>query len=251
MNANGKPFDFVKASGRNLPLQIAVCVLAAVALFCLAAAVSGPSAADVRSVSVSGSGAVQVAPDRATIRLSVVTRDSSVSAAAAKNADTMAAVRDAVSALAAGEDALFTSDYRIYQESAYDGGRNIPGDYRVSNMLTVVLDDTEKAGAAIDAAIAAGANELSSLEFSVSDTTGAVSQARALAMEQARRSAEELASASGARIGRVLSVAEENYGRPVYASNARLASADMAAGTPVSAGKTDVTVTVHAVFELK
>ena len=87
--------------------------------------------------------------------------------------------------------------------------------------------------------------------FSVSDTTGAVSQARALAMEQARRSAEELASASGARIGRVLSVAEENYGRPVYASNARLASADMAAGTPVSAGKTDVTVTVHAVFELK
>ena len=97
MNTNGKPFDFVKASGRNLPLQIAVCVLAAVALFCLAAAVSGPSAADVRSVSVSGSGAVQVAPDRATIRLSVVTRDSSVSAAAAKNADTMAAVRDAVS----------------------------------------------------------------------------------------------------------------------------------------------------------
>lgn len=192
-------------------------------------------------------------PDTATIQLSVVTRHSSVAEAVSENAALMTRVQEAILDQGLARESFSTSNYRITQESSYINGKTLPGDYRVSNMLTIVLRDITKAGTVIDAAIIAGANELSSLDFSVSDTTLAVEEARELAVFQARAAAEKLAEAAGAKVGRVLSISEENYNRPLYQSNARLyAAAESAAvGTPVTAGKSDVSVSVHAVFELK
>ncbi len=239
---------------QKIPFQGAVfflaCAILLISAVIFASSVSKNSAENQRSVSVSGQGAVQVLPDIATIQLSVVTRNSSVEEAVRENASIMTEVQDSLVSLGLQRESFSTSNYRIFQETAYVNGKNIAGDYRVSNMLTIVLREITKAGAVIDSAIAAGANELSSLEFSVSDTTQAVEEARMLAMKQAKDAAEKLAEYSGAKLGRILSISEENYNRPLYQSNASLVSAQDAA-TPVSAGKSDISVSVHAVFELK
>lgn len=239
-----------KISFQSAAFLILACAVLLVCVSFFVYSVSRTSVENQRSVSVSGQGAVQVLPDVATIQLSVVTRNSSVEEAAGENAAVMTDVQDALIALGLARESFSTSNYRIFQETSYVNGKSIAGDYRVSNMLTIVLREITKAGTVIDAAIAAGANELSSLSFSVSDTSEAVAEARLLAMQQAREAAEKLAEASGAKLGRVLSVSEENYNRPLYQSNATLYAADTAAATPVSAGKSDISVSVHAVFEL-
>lgn len=204
-----------------------------------------------RTVTVTGSGTVSVIPDTANIQLSVVTRSSSVREAAAENAQRMTEVQNAIQNANVPRESIFTSDYTMRQEYSYVNGKSIPGDYRVSNMLTVVLKDVTKAGEIIDAAIGAGANELTSLSFSAANVSEAEDQARALAVEQARHAAELLAQSGGAKLGRMISVSEESYSQPAMQSNKMLAADYSQSVTPVTAGKSNVTVTVRAVFALR
>ncbi|AEE16605.1 SIMPL domain-containing protein [Treponema brennaborense] len=221
------------------------------AVFLLGACTARQPSAAPRTVSVTGSGAVSVLPDTATIQLSVVTRDGSVTAAASENAKLMAQVQDAIQAAGISKDSFSTSNYNIYRENTYSDGKSIPGEYRVSNMLTVTVTEITAAGNIIDAAIRAGANELSSLSFSASDTEEAVQEARKLAVVQAQQAARLLAESSGAKLGKILTIAEESYNQPLYLSNRKLMASDAAGVTPVSAGKTDITVTVRSVYELE
>ena len=110
---------------------------------------------DARTISVSGSGAVQVIPDRAVLELSVVTWNPSVSVASNENAALMTKVQKALESAGVPKDSYSTSNYSIRREVSYVNGRSVPGDYRASNVLNVVLTDITGVGEVIDAAISA------------------------------------------------------------------------------------------------
>ena len=225
-----------------------------------------------RSVSVRGTGSVAAEADRALIQLSVITSAPEAGAAAALNAEQMKRVQDAILAAvgthgAAGTNAgasterlsISTANYSIYQESNYNNGVRVLGDYRVSNDIKVYLMETELASTIIDAAIKAGANNLSSLTFSVSNPGDAIRQARTKAVQNARDAARVIAGTAGAELGRVLEIKELADGAPrtykAAAYNdlymAEAASDGAGADTPVTSGKIDFTVSVDATFELK
>lgn len=203
-----------------------------------------------RTVSVSGSGAVQVVPDQAVLELSVVTWNASVSKASEENALLMSQVQSALESKGVTKDSYSTSNYSIRRDMSYVDGRSVPGDYVASNVLNVVLSDITKVGEIIDVAISAGANELSSLSFTVSDSSPYMEEARRLAVEQARSKADVLAETAGAKLGRVMQITEQSYAQPLYKSNFS-AMADATAATPVQAGKQDITVSVNVLYELQ
>lgn len=205
---------------------------------------------DARTISVSGSGAVQVIPDRAVLELSVVTWNPSVSVASNENAALMTKVQKALESAGVPKDSYSTSNYSIRREVSYVNGRSVPGDYRASNVLNVVLADITGVGEVIDAAISAGANELSSLNFTVSDSSEYMEEVRRLAVEQAYEKASVLAEASGSKLGRVMQISEQSYTQPLYKSNL-MVTAEADAATPVQAGKQDITVSVNVLYELK
>lgn len=205
-----------------------------------------------RTVTVNGSGLVAVESDIATIKLAVVTRNADVQTASAENAARMTRVQNAVSEQGIPADKFSTEGYSIYQENSYVNGRTVRGDYRVSNGLVVVVSDMDKVGSVIDAAIRAGANELSSLSFDVTDTTDAVREARVLAINQAAEAAALLAGTAGAELGKVARIVENSYVALRSNSMKLAAAADSAAiSTPVSAGRSDVRVDVTVTYELK
>ncbi|MCM1321942.1 MAG: SIMPL domain-containing protein [Bacteroides sp.] len=214
-------------------------------------ALSCTAGSGARTVTAAGSGSVSVLPDVAVIKLSVITRNVSVKEASAENTRLMTQVQQAIQAAGIAPESFSTSNYRIYQENAYSSAKNTSEPYRVSNMLTIILKDIAKTGAVIDTAIAAGANELSSLDFSVLDAQSAAQEARILAVKQAEENARQLAENAGAKLGRIVTISEENYTQPLYQSNVRLMATDTGAGTPVSAGKSDITVSVRCIYELK
>ena len=211
-----------------------------------------------RTVSVQGSGTVAVEADRALIQLSVVTTAKEAGTAAAQNAETMTNVQEAIIAAGCPKENISTTNYSIYQESNYENGKRIMGDYRVSNDINVFLKDKELVSTIIDEAIKAGANSLSSLTFSASNPDDAIRKARTAAVQNAREAAKLIAGTAGAELGSVLEVHEltSNYSArkaPAVYNDMFVAEAASADGaeTPLSSGKVNFTVSVDATFELK
>ncbi len=227
-------------------------VLAVAGMLALAA-VGSASAADAaqRSITVSGTGVVEAASDTAVISLSVQTLSADAKNAAKDNADTMAAVRNAVIAAGADADGIKTENYSIYPQNSYDkNGKIKDTSYQCTNSMQITVSDLSKTATVMDAAVKAGANQVSSVEFTVKDPAAYQDKALQLAAQDALRRAQVLASAVGSTAGRVISVNVDNYSVvPYRVANLKMsAAADTA--TPLDPGKSKTESRVTLVVEL-
>ena len=117
--------------------------------------------------------------------------------------------------------------------------------FQVTNQLTVKIHDIGKLPDILDRAIAAGANEMSGIEFAVSEQSQLLDQARAEAIADAHRKAELYAQAAGAKLGRVLLIADESAPAP-----RPLVQAMRAGAVPVAPGEQMLRVAVTVSYEL-
>lgn len=206
-----------------------------------------------RSIEVSGTGEIFVQNDSAKIELSVITKNADVLKASSENAAKMTAVQNALAEKGIEKSEISTSGYSIYQESNYQNGRSVLGAYNVTNRISVVLKDVSKSGEIIDSAIKAGANQLNSVTYFPSSTDAAKKQARILAVKQAEAKANTIATSSGNLLGKLLTIKEENSSF-VYDSNSAGFKAESSVAdstTAMSSGKTKITVSISATYELE
>lgn len=217
-------------------------------LFCCTVFVFAQS--NPRTITVTGSGSVKVSADMATLTFSVITKEQTALDSVQNNAKKMNAVYEALKGIGIADSEVSTSNYSLYQESIYRDGKNEPGLYVVSNNIIVVLNDVQKSGSVIDTVIAAGANRMNGITFSVKDTKNALNQARVLAVKQAKEKAELYASETGCRLGKVLSINEGGSNYQVVRT--MMATKDMTSNaTTISAGDENIDVSVTIVYELK
>ena len=87
--------------------------------------------------------------------------------------------------------------------------------YNAQNTVTVHTGALDLVGALIDTAIAAGANRVNSLNFSVKDDTKARTEAIAIATRDAHAQADALASALNVKLGKVLKATTVSQERPI------------------------------------
>lgn len=227
-------------------------VLAVAGMLALAAVGSASAANEAqRTITVSGTGVVEAASDTAVISLSVQTLSADAKTAAKDNADTMAAVRNAVIAAGADADGIKTENYSIYPQNSYDkNGKIKDTSYQCTNSMQITVSDLSKTATVMDAAVKAGANQVSSVEFTVKDPAAYQDKALQLAAQDALRRAQVLASAVGSTAGRVISVNVDNYSVvPYRVANLKMsAAADTA--TPLDPGKSKTESRVTLVVEL-
>jgi hypothetical protein len=207
-----------------------------------------------RTVSVTGSGTVRVAPDIATLRLGVAIQRLSIAEAQATAAETMRRVIDALAAAGIAAGDLRTTSLSVQPQYEYprDGTPARLTGYQVQNVVSATVRDLGRVAETVDAALEAGATTLDGLSFDVADPSGAERDARAGAMADARAKAQELAAAADAVVVRVLSIAERGADAPVPLPRmmaARMMAAD-AAPTPIEAGTSEVEASVSVVYEI-
>jgi len=131
-----------------------------------------------------------------------------------------------------------------------DNGPRVTG-YQALNSLSVTVRDLAAVGKVIDAALAAGASTLDSLEFTLEDGRAAAAEARSAAVADAFARASTIAAAARARVGRVIAVTEgSGMDAPVPFSAARMALKAQDASTPVEAGTQEISVALRATFEI-
>ena len=105
-----------------------------------------------------------------------------------------------------------------------------------------------RAGALIDAAAGAGANQISGPGLSSSDAERLYQKALADAVADAREHAEVLAKAAGRSLGEITTMVESGATPvPLY----RAAADAAVSSTPIEPGQQETTATVSVTFDLR
>src|SRR6202047_4364787 len=223
------------------------------AAFTAATLLAAPASAETEPpalISVTGEATVSVAPDLAQIDGGVTSEAKTAREASDANNAAMGKVLLALKGAGIEEKDYQTSRLSLQPESAPNrpGGPATIVGYRTSNRVTVRLHDVSKVASVIDMLVAAGANDIGGINFTVSQASKLLDDARTQAVADARRKAEIYAKAAGVTLGAPLSISEEGSApRPVFRAKM---TAEMAAA-PVAQGEEALSITVNISWAIK
>ena len=231
----------------------AVLFLVAISLFALRPASAHDNGQPKRFIAISATGTVKTTPDKVDIATGVTSQGETAKEALAKNTEAMTQVVDTLKAEGIDPKDIQTSQFTVMPlREEYQQGRSpkIIG-YQVTNSVQITLRDPKKLGAILDKVVSVGANEINSIQFGVSDPEDLQDKARKRAMEEAIDIAKLYAKAADAKLGKVLTITEDQAIMPPrpYARAAMEMKADAAA--PIEAGTALVEVRVSVTFELE
>jgi uncharacterized protein YggE len=234
---------------------VGLALLAVVLVVQLLAVLPGASTAgtgqESRGITVMAQGEVSADPDLAMITIGVETRESTAALAAAENANRMSQVMDALRQLEIAEEDIQTVDYSIQAEIDWDDDEHRVIGYVVNNSVRVKMRDMERVGDVLDAVTEAGANNVYGIQFTFDDPSALQEQARAEAMDEARKKAEALAELGGVRLGAPRTISESTYETPYYLDAVYAAAeSGRGGGTSVSTGQLEVTVQVQVTYDI-
>jgi len=233
---------------------IAAVALLTIALVRPAAALAESGAsANQRTIEVTGNGEAKAAPDLAVLSLAIETHAATAADAAGRNGGLAQKVSDALRAKLGDKGKTWTGGYSLYPEYADKSRPNakpaITG-YRAENTITVQTGALDLVGPLIDAAIAAGANRVNSLDFNLRDDLHARKEAITKAAKDAQAQGQALAAALGLKLGPIINATTASAERPQPVLGARLMST-MSAPTPVQPGEVTVPATVSLTWQIE
>lgn len=217
----------------------------------LAADGSGATGTDGRTVTVGGTGEVDAAPNTAVVRLSVTAQGEDAAAVSQELASGAQQLRSTLTEFGLGEDRVQTDGYSVYEDP---GSRENPNRtvYRGEQSFSVTLDDVDSVGALIDAAVGGGADDVSGVQYTLSDQRRSELRDEAIttAIDEARSEAAVVGSASNLTVGQVRHASTQSEGVQPY----RVAESDLAmdsggGGTNIDPRDVTVTATVEVTFD--
>jgi uncharacterized protein YggE len=226
---------------------------AAVVLACgLSAAPAPAQVVPPAAISVTGEGRVSVPPDLAEIDGGVTSEAKTAREASDANNAAMGKVLLALKGAGLVEKDFQTSRLSLQPQYANQTrpGPNVVVGYRASNRVSIRLRDVSKVAGIIDTLVGAGANEIGGINFTVSEASKLLDDARTEAMADARRKAEIYAKAAGVTLGAPISISEEGGGGPSPMPFRKM-SGGMAATAPVAQGEETLQVSVSVSWAIK
>ena len=227
---------------RTRVLLIAAPVVLAAAL--AAATLPGlasSAAAEAGGITVVGTASVSSVPDRAELSFGVESQGQTARAALAANATEMRKVIAALKAAGAAD----VKTQSVSLSARYDERSEAQGFIAV-NSVSVTIKQLARAGAVIDAAVEAGANQVYGPSLSSSDETEQYRRALEVAVANARANAQVLAAAANVSLGRVTAIVESGGAPsplPYAASKAQIADS-----TPIEPGTQQTTASATVTF---
>lgn len=233
---------------RTLLAAVAASVLA---LACAPANAAEDAAFAATTLNLAASGETHAAPDMASVSLGVQVQAPTADQAMAGNAQRMNAVIAALRRAGVAERDIRTSSLNLQAQYAFpqNQARQLTG-YEAINGVTVETRDLARLGALLDAAVAAGANQVNGISFGLKDPHAAEDAARLQAVKALQAKADLYAQATGYKVRRLVSLSEGGGYQPSPPRPMVAMAARSFADTPVEAGTLDVRIDVSGVFEL-
>jgi len=210
-----------------------------------------------RTIAVTGQGEVSAAPDLAIVAVAVETTADKASDAVGQNAARSAKVAAALKALIKKDDTLTTTRYSL--EPRYEQTK--PGQpvepriigYVAHNEVQVETHQIDSVGTLLDGAIAAGANRVSNLQFTLSNRNAQLRSALEKAGLEARAQAESVATALGVKLKNVVSATTSTAPiiQPRLFEGRAMAAMSASPPTPIEPGTVSVSAVLQVTYEIE
>lgn len=207
------------------------------------------------SITVTGFGTAYGAPDTAYIELGAEFVDPDLPTAFNQTSEAITRLNDALSAF--GDSVTVqTSGVSVFPEDRFDPQSGMPtGErtYRVRNTARVTVRDVAIIEDVLTSAINSGANTIYNFSYGIGDPSALESEARTLAVANARARAEQLAAELGVTVGAPIIISEGVAGGGVPVPFLRETGGGfntMAQSMPVSEGLLDVNVQIQVTFAI-
>lgn len=210
------------------------------------------------TISVTGVGSVNAAPDMATLRIGVVSEAETAGKALSQNTQSVEALFTTLDRLQIASKDRQTTQFNVSPQYRRDPPQRSPSQqnneprivgYQVTNEVRVRVRQLDGLGELLDAVVTAGANRINGIQFEIEDQDDLLNQARRKAIENARAKAKVLAEAAGANVGRVLSIREHGTSPPPGPRPMMMAAE--ARSVPIARGEQELTEQYDVTFELR
>lgn len=209
-----------------------------------------------QSISVDGSATVKADPDKATISVSIETKNIDTAKAQDLHSAQSEALTVAIMNLGIENKDIQTTYYDIYEDTQWDSEnqRYDSVGWIVSESWDIEITNLSLVDQVLQVAGHNGATDVNGPSFEVDDTTIAAQKARTEAIADARAKATEIANALGLKLDEIVDYTEwsDNVQTPYYAFAERMM--DMKVPTPspqVMQGQEDISMNVTITFRLK
>lgn len=204
------------------------------------------------TISVSGTGEAFAKPDIARISVSVSKLAATALEAQKQHTEAINKVVEFIKNSGVEDKDIKTSNYSINQEYDYtETGRRFLG-YRIAQTLEVKIRNLDNVGKILSGATAAGANEISGVQFVIDNEDAMKREAREQAIGKAKEKAREIEKDLGIKLGKLTSFYESGGDFPIYALKSEGMGGGIGGAAPeIPTGENKITIVVNLTYEVK
>ena len=210
-------------------------------------------------ISISTTANTEIAPDTAELSFAVKTSDNkSMQKASLMNKDISEKIYNLLKEQinTANGDYIKTSNYNATPVYSYNGNKRTLDKYEVSNRVTVHTKSLDKLGSMIDKATEAGATNIDTLNFSVSNYESQCNSLIEIATKKANTRAGIAAKGVGGNLDGIRSMdisctEQSNYSTPRFYMAKNMLADAASPSTAISSGVIKVYANVNASFYVK
>lgn len=249
---------------KNLLLGAIIVTLLIVAYSAYSYAQTYADSMMLRSFSVTGEAKINAVPDVAEFDFGVVTEgDTNVAKLQEQNTDKMNKILTYLKSKGIEAKDIKTTGYNLSPRYQYSNCRNnsvcppptITG-YSINQNATIKIRDFKLIGEVLQGAVTSGANNVSQLRFTFDDKDSLIGQVKGEAVKKAQLKAEALAKTAGFRLGKLLSIEDNNYYQPTSYGlgggvDMAMAKAESAPAPVIEPGSEDLTASVTLRYGIK
>ena len=201
------------------------------------------------TISVTGEGKIYTKPDIAMVSISVVSEGKRVIEVQNENTKKINKVIKFLKDSGIEEKDIKTINYNLSPQYVYEERKTpIIVGYSLSQVLEVKIRILDKVGDILEGATEQGVNEINSLYFKVDKDEEVKEEARKLAIDDAKKKAEKLASQLGVKLVKISSFSEGGGETPVYRN---LEYGVGGGGAPqIQVGENEIIISVTLTYEI-
>ena len=206
----------------------------------------------VPMINVSGEGKIKVAPDQASISISVETKGSKADAVKQENDKKMDAILKFIKKLNIAKEDFQTQRVALNPNYDYEKKKH---SYIATQSVQILLRDLAKYDELMEGLVNEGINRIDSVEFKSSKMLQLQSEARKLAVKEAKSKAEDLVSVLGQKVGKAILISDNSQTYPpqprMYAMKASQSMDESAPKETLAIGEIEITANVSVGFVLE
>jgi len=208
----------------------------------------------VTMINVSGEGKIKVIPDQASISISIETKGTNAKDVKKENDIKMDAVLKYIKSLNIAKEDFQTQRVSLNPNYDYEKKKH---NYLATQSVQILLKDLSKYDELVDGLVEVGVNRIDNVEFKSSRLVQLQSDARKLAVKDAKAKAEDFVSVLGQKVGKAITISDnsQNYNpQPIrYAmmKTMAMASDEAAPRETLAAGEIEIIVNVSVSFILE